>query len=259
MKLHPVTPEHYSSKRWIRYTNFKFSIEDAVAPLVVQELSKALMHLPLCFVPNGETFSLAALQGLQPGKNLCVAPDGRWLVGYVPAAYRAYPFSVANTQIGTQVLCFDEDSGLLAEEGELFYEEDGELTQGVKDVAAFLTEVSKNRILTERICSALQQHDLIQPWPIKVQYEGSEQAVNGLYRVDEIALNNLSAEAFAELRKAGAIPVAYCQLLSMQHLQRLAELDKAHAEAAAAAAAKAPDLDFLKGDNGSLDFSFLGD
>lgn len=256
MTLHPITAERYSKKRWIRYTNYKFAAEDAVAPLVVQELSKAVMHLPICFIPDGESFLLAAVQGLQPGKNLCVSPDGRWLVGYTPAAYRAYPFAVAKAQDETQLICFDEDSGLLDDEnGELFYEEDGQLAQGINNVVSFLTEVTKNRLITVRICAALQEHNLIQPWPVKIQAENGEHTVNGLYQVDEAALNDLSIEAFDQLRKAGAIPVAYCQLLSMQHLQRLGELAKAHLKAAA----PPPGLDFLKADHGSLDFSSLGD
>lgn len=41
----------------------------------------------------------------------------------------------------------------------------------------------------------------------------------------------MTAEALAEVRNAGGLTVAYCQLLSMQHLSTLGTLAQAHAEA----------------------------
>ncbi|MDP1605898.1 MAG: SapC family protein [Rhodocyclaceae bacterium] len=64
----------------------------------------------------------------------------------------------------------------------------------------FLSQVANNRSATQRLCDLLQKHQIIQPWPIKVQGDQGEQAVEGLYRIDETALNQLPAEAFIELR-----------------------------------------------------------
>jgi hypothetical protein len=52
-------------------------------------------------------------------------------------------------------------------------------------------------------------------------------SVNGLYRIDEAALNALGNKAFLALRRSGALPVAYAQLLSMNQmgvLQRLLQI-----------------------------------
>jgi hypothetical protein len=256
MKLQPLTPERFSHQRWVRYTNYKFAARDAVAPVVVQELSKALMHLPVCFIPRGDTFSLAVVQAIEPGKNLCVGPDGRWLAGYVPAAYRSHPFYVANTPGGSQVVCFDEDSGLLTQgEGEPFYDADGQLAQDVRNAVAFLTEVTQNRIVTDQICTLLQQYQLIQPWPIKIKQDADEQVINGLYRVDEAAYNDLPLEAIETLRNAGALLVVYCQMLSMQNIQRIAELAKVHVAAAESLRNSA----MYPVDSGTIDLSMLAD
>ncbi len=93
----------------------------------------------------------------------------------------------------------------------------------------------------------MHKHQLIQPWPIKLQTTAGEQAVEGLFRIDEAALNQLPAEALIELRNTGALLCAYCQLLSMQHLQTLGQLAAARAQAQAA----------LLTQNGELDLSFL--
>ncbi|MGG7055789.1 SapC family protein [Nitrosomonas sp. ANs5] len=252
-----VSKTHHTTKRWQRFASYQFAASDAVASLVVKELPSAVMHLPIGFIAADQTFSLVAMQGLAPGKNLLVAPDGRWLAGYVPAAYRSFPFALANTENGQQVLCIDEESGLLSDaEGELFFNDDGTPSKSVADVLNFLEHVQANREATVRICAVLQKHDLIQPWPIKVKTESGERNIEGLHRIDEAALNALPEEAFAELRKTGALPVAYCQLLSMQHLAKLGKLAQAHAQAQTAPAA-APngelDLEFLKND-GNISF-----
>src|SRR5690606_20470919 len=93
-----------------------------------------------------------------------------------------------------------------------------------------LVQVEKNRNQTRLACEALLRHELFEPWPIKVLAEGEqEQTLAGLHRINEEKLNSLSAEALFELRNASALQIAYCQLLSMQHIQRMGKLAGAHA------------------------------
>lgn len=66
----PISHTTHASKRWKRYSGYTFAAADAVAPLVVHELPKACMHLPLAFIPQGEHFTPVAVLGLQPGQNL---------------------------------------------------------------------------------------------------------------------------------------------------------------------------------------------
>lgn len=245
-----ITSTTHADKRWKRYASYAFAAKDALAPLVAQELPRALLYLPIAFVAQDAQFTPVAVLGIQSGQNLFVAPDGRWLGGYTPAAYRAYPFALANLPDGQQqVLAFDVDSGLLAEaEGEPFYDSEGRPAQSVQDILAFLTQVQVNRAPTQRACKALAEHRLFQSWPITVQTETGERQVEGLYRVDEAALNTLPAESLKALQLAGALPVAYCQLLSMQHLPLLGRLAQAQRQAAQALPTTP---------SGELDLSFL--
>lgn len=259
----PVDRRHHADKRWRRHNTYQFSAQDAVAALIAQELPKAHISMPIAFFKVDNTFTPVAVQGLKAGQNLLVAPDGRWLAGYTPAAYRGYPFRLANTEDGQQVLCVDEDSGLVTDgpEGEPFLSDDGTPSPPLGDVLNFLTQVEANRKVTIRICAALQQHDLIQPWPIKIQTDEGEQTIDGLFRIDEAALNVLPAEDFIKLRDTGALLVAYCQLLSMQHLPILGQLAQAHAQAKARQELKTTpsgelDLEFLN-EGGSINFGNL--
>lgn len=230
--IQAISREHHAGTRWQRYSGYRFAAQDAVAPLAAQEFPRAAMMLPIAFMPSEGGFIPVAVQGLKAGQNLFVAADGRWLGAYVPAAYRSYPFRLATTEEGTQVLCIHEDSGLVTEgpEGEPFFNEDGTPSKPVADVLDFLNKVQANREVTVRICGLLQRHGLIQPWPIRLQGPEGEQNIEGLHRIDEAAFNALPAEAFMELREAGALPIVYCHLLSMQHLQLLVKLAEAHAK-----------------------------
>jgi hypothetical protein len=81
-------------------------------------------------------------------------------------------------------------------------------------VLDFLAGVERDRIATDLAMAALAGASLIQPWPINVTADGSAKPLNGLFRIDEPALNALDDEAFLKLRKSSALPLAYTQLLS---------------------------------------------
>lgn len=229
---HVITHERHGHQYWLKQSGHRFASSDALCPLVAQELPKAMLSMPIGFMAEGDNFVPVAVQGLTPGQNLWVAADGRWLASYVPAPYRSYPFRMAPTEQGEQVLCIDEASGLISESaGEAFFDEDGTPAKSVLEILEFFNQIEANRQLTHSMCAVLQQHGLIQPWLITVQGEHGEQKVEGLFRIDEAALNALTAESLAEVRNAGGLTMAYCQLLSMQHLSTLGTLAQAHAEA----------------------------
>lgn len=253
-KYQAVSKSTHANLRWQRYGSYTFAAHDTVAPLVVQELPKACMTLPVALIQQDGKFTPVAVQGLQSGQNLFVAPDGRWIGPYTPAEYRGYPFALAKAKNEQLVLCVDADSGLVGEGyTERFFDEQGAPSPVVKDVLSFLQQVKQNRELTQRLCAVLDAEGLIQPWPISLNSESGEQPIEGLYRIDEAKFNSLDAQALYRVHQSGALPLVYCQLLSMQHLQGLGKLAQAHAQAKVQAAkASLPTTS-----NGELDLEFL--
>ncbi|QIK36790.1 SapC family protein [Caldichromatium japonicum] len=224
--LVPLSRERHAQKCWRHWTSYAFAAQQGLVPLVAAEFPKATMALPIAFVQQGEAYLPVAVLGIEPGVNLFVAPDGRWLGGYVPAVLRSYPFSLAQTGEGQWALCIDEESGLLvaAGEGEPFFAAGGELAERVKAVMAVLQQVEHSRQTTVRACASLSQYGLIKPWPIRVKLGESQDEVEGLFQIDEGVLNRLADGPFLELRRVGALALAYCQLLSMQHIDLLGRL-----------------------------------
>lgn len=202
--------------------------------------------MPIAFIPQGESFVPTLVLGLKPEQNLFVTADGRWISTYIPAQYRGYPFALVKTDANELVLSVDIDSGLVAEHfPEPFFDEYDEPSKLVQQILHFLGEVSSNQEATLSICSALRQANLIVPWQITMKAAGGEQIVQGLYRIDEARFENLGAEELHHLHRAGALPLVYCQLLSMQHIHRLTALAVERASACARPALDELNLDFL--------------
>ena len=110
----PVNRGRHSGKAWRALSNYSFASQDAIVPLVAAEFAKAAVTMPIAFMEWGGRVAPMAIMSPQAQRNLFVGPAGQWLAGYVPAAFRAYPFRLAPLEGSDEkVLCVDETSGLV--------------------------------------------------------------------------------------------------------------------------------------------------
>ncbi|TXM67544.1 SapC family protein [Methylobacterium sp. WL12] len=241
MNLQPVSHERHQTRRWIRFPDYHFTASYSWAPLAAAEVTKAALALPLAFIERAGQWSLVGVLGLKPDQNLYVTPDGQWIGSYIPAVFRAFPFSMRRSETGEVILCVDEGSGLVLEsgEGEPFFGEGGEPSDSIKQVLSFLSETAKSEAVLTQACGALHAQGVFEPWPITIDGDEGQQQVGGLYRINEAALNRLDDVSFNQLRRAGVVPLAYAQLLSIGNLTDLARLAQARAQAEAAERARA--------------------
>ncbi|MEA3465275.1 MAG: SapC family protein [Thermodesulfobacteriota bacterium] len=251
-KFIPVTKTDFADKRWNRISKYSFTSDDTICPLVVQEMTKAVLSLPIAIAYINEQPTPVAVQGIKPNSNVLVDGNGKWLGRYIPAAYRSYPFVLAKTDQDDQVLCFDEDSELFSTDGEAFFDDNGDPSETVKGIMSFLTQVQKSRISTQQMCTLLHDKELIQPWPITIKAETAEVPVEGLFRINEAALNALDKDDFDEVRQAGALPLIYCQLLSMQHLMGIMKLVEQRDQQVQNQATQELDIDKMFGESDGL-------
>lgn len=254
-QLVAVTPERYSGKFWLRYSSYAFAAHSNLAPLVGAELARAAQSMPIAFIEQGNRYILVGVLSLLPGQNLFVGPQGQWLGDYVPSCFRSYPFLLAGAEgREDRILCVDEASGLISDTGgESFFDEQGKVSQSLRDVMSFLSQVEQNRAVTEQAVSALAAAGLVVHWPLKVKVGEEEKPIAGLYRVDELGLGNLDDEAFLKLRKANALPVLYAQLLSMANINVFEKLGKVKSQMDDPGV---PDLAGLFGEEKPLSFNF---
>jgi hypothetical protein len=260
-KYIPINSEQHAASKWRRFANYSFAAGEAAAPVVVAEIAKAALALPLVFIEQGGKYELSALLSVVAGQNLFVAPDGRWLGPYIPSSIRSYPFRLVTPQ-GSEnsILCIDEGCVISADNplpGEAFFGVDGKVSPSIQQALDFLTALERNRLATSMAVSSLAQAGVIKPWPITIKSEKGDRIVNGLNCIDEAALNALPSEDFIKLRATGALPIAYTQLLSMSQLGVLQHPAGLQGQLAPKSLAALPDtLDKLFDRTDSLELKF---
>jgi hypothetical protein len=257
-----VTPERHAKKVWKNAPDYAFAATETLISLVGAELSQAALVMPIGFIGQESGYQLVAITSLQPGMSLYVAPAGNWLGPYIPAALRTYPFRLLQQEnTNKSILCVDEASGLVldnSEDGNTFFDDQNQPTQKIKDILTHLSEVQANLVITKRAVDALEAAGLIAPWELNLKQDEENLPVTGLFRIDEVAMNELDDDAFLTLRKAGAVALAYAQLLSMNQITVLERLSQLRSQILSQAVGTSSPLDFdLLKDQGSISFEGL--
>ena len=255
MTVTVVTTPKFAGLRWQPPRSYEFAADQYVVELGAAELPAAACSLPVGFLDEADgTLMPVALLGVEPTRNLFVARDGTWLAAYVPAVLRASPFKLGRSEAQEPVLCVDGNVQLAQGQAGLpFFEADGQPSAALLQVKDFLTQIENNRIATRAVCAQLRDAGLLQPWPIVLALTSGSRRIEGLQCLNEAALNALAPQALHALLSSGALAVAYCQLLAMQHVIKLQELADAHAELDAKLVSKPA----LSADGSELDLSFF--
>ena len=233
VKIVPVNRERHARKGWRRPQGYDFAAADVLALIGESEFAQAVLAMPIGFVERSGHYVLVALMGLAKGRNLFIGPGSQWLGGYVPAVFRTYPFSVVRQEGSEEtLLCVDEDSGLIVDEGEenaeKFFEEDGSPSAIVNTLRDVLHQIEQDRTKINLAVAALAEVDVIKPWPLTAAVGDQQVTLTGLHQIDKVALDALDDATFINLRKASSLIIAHGQLLSMGQVSALSQLGALH-------------------------------
>lgn len=228
----PVTQGKTPNLGWSTQSNFSFTAEDTLAPLVTDELADALKDLLIIFARDDESgdYRLMALQSLQNGINVYVGTEGQWLGRHTPRIYSNHPFALvalnakeANIYInqGAQDVHLEPEP-----EDVRLFEENGEFTSDFIQKFEQLQAYHRQQLVTQAQVNQLASYSLIEPWPLELNTgpDNSPEPIQGLYRINEEMLATLDAEASAELVRSGAMKIVYAQIMSTSRLIDLSRL-----------------------------------
>jgi hypothetical protein len=167
------------------------------------------------------------LLGLDTGENL-VFTDNKVRSNYIPVNVRRYPFAAGASAAdeSEMVLCIDENSTLLnEEEGVEIFDENGKPSESTQKITSLLTDILAKDAATDIFIAFLVENDLLQPAEVKLNLgkEGGKK-LNGLYKVDEEALNELSDDEVLTLYKRKYFAAIYAHLASLSQFERLLQL-----------------------------------
>lgn len=229
-KFVPINRSCHTGKAWRRFQSYGFASAQDVIPLAGAEFGKAAAVMPVAFVQQLGGYVPVAVMSPIAGRNFFIGPAGQWLGTYVPAALRCYPFRLLKPKGSERsFLCIDEDSGLVVDTdgtAEDFFDAEGNPSPAIKAVWDFLSENERNRTLTDRAVAAIAEAGLIEPWPLSLKVADQTTPLNGIFRIDEPAMNALDDSDFLKLRKLGSLPLAYMQLLSMARVDVFEQLNR---------------------------------
>lgn len=189
-----------------------------------------------------------AVFGLARGENLyynraASTPGERWRARYVPAMLRAYPFAMARLDTAQFVVAIDESwAGFSQTEGQALFDEQGDGTAFMKDLAGFVERIEAEVERTRRIGVRLMELNLLQEKRFDATLpDGSPLTVDGFLAVDDKRLAELSDAEVGELHRTGLLGLLHAHQLSLGNMGMLIDRRfKAQGEAAAPAPAAAP-------------------
>lgn len=222
----PVSKETLAKKRLKPLANFNFLAEQPVVEIVGGEFASVAAAYPIFFIERDGNFNPIAMLSLISGQNIFVEADGAWSGYYLPAAFRRYPFTVSVDQVDgkPQVVLMVEEDMLSDTEGELLYPEDAKLEADspIGRTVRLMAETDRHHASTAAMVAQLKALDLIRPSDMEVSLSGQKHNITGLFGIDEKKMSELPDDKFLELRKSGALSLAYMQLMSVGQVQRLA-------------------------------------
>ena len=216
----------------IQHSNdYQHAKDQQVVPLIVHEFARASAEMPIVFVKNADTgeFQSVALLGLIPNENLFYSEE-KWLSAYLPALISHHPFALMPSQNDENQLqmVIKEDSHLVSKtQGNALFDDEGNETEYLEKRKNAIGLYFENSRITKAFTKQLSDKSLLSQQNLSLELNGEKIAINGVYLVDEKALNSLSDEDFLELRKKGFLAPIYNHLGSLHQLSRLAKLKSA--------------------------------
>lgn len=208
-----------------------FSQNANAIPLNIVEFAIAARHYPLVF-SNTEPFLPVAITGLRTGTNAFLDAEGkRWVRGcYVPAYVRRYPFILMeNAEQQQFILCIDEESGFLSEDGERrLFDDEGKPSEITNQALEFCRAYHAQYEATQKFVTELAERDLLTDNSTEIQLANDRKIqMQGYKVIDREKFEALPDEVFLEWRKKNWLPVAYAHMTSLSNwpavLQRAAD------------------------------------
>jgi hypothetical protein len=229
----PVVLEaaRHSTLGLLPHADFAFTAGANAIPVNMAEFAQAGVWYPIVFTGT-DSVSPVAVVGVRKAQNLFVDGAGKWTEGaYVPAYARRHPFILTRPDAAKDqvLLCVDRASNRLVEgAGEAFFE-GTEATVTTRNAMDYCLNFQRQAMATEQVTKVLIEHELLVAQTGTLDLPGGEKVrLTDFQIVDEKKLNALSDEAFMDLRRRGALAMAYCQMMSMNNWSRLTNLAAAH-------------------------------
>ncbi|MCP5348497.1 MAG: SapC family protein [Gammaproteobacteria bacterium] len=226
----PLASDKHTGLKVTESGDYRRYKDQNLIPIIVKDFFTLAAEFPLVFVTGQKAgeFVPVAVMGLKQGQNLYCQTE-RWKAQVVPISFHNAPFSIARVDPqGDQfVVLIDEESPMLSKtEGEWIFTEEGEKTEYMNRRIDAMMDVTRLTLQTQKVCQLLNNKNLLISHQVQLQHrpDGNRYQIDGIYIINEEALNKLPNEDFLSLRRQGLLPIIYSHLTSLQQLRRISEM-----------------------------------
>lgn len=263
MSYIPVSKVDHKGFGYVPEKGLSFMESWPFIPVASNEFSSLVSVFPLVFQRTQKGYQLGVLTGL--GENYLLHPETKqFLLPYVPAVLRHYPFAALKTDQGNTVLSVvSTDEGFALDVGEPVLDKaTGALTEHGQALMQFLQQLNvcleRDRLITGK----LEQYGLFRPLEVRdfglpddASSDAFKVCLKGYYVLSEQKFNDLDAEALLDLRNSAVFPFFYGHLFSLRMMDRFVMLKGAASQLKEASVSKKEGLDaFFKDGEDALKF-----
>lgn len=225
-KPQPLNADKHANLSLKAINNYKFAVDTNSVPLVAAEFAHAVKNYPIVFVESSPAAPVAVM-GLRNAENLFINAKGEWKQGtYVPAYVQRYPFIFMEiTDTDQLVLCVDESSEMVEENGENRFFENGEATDLAKRALDACSQFQAHFNFTTEFTEALKKHELLIPNQAEIVLRSGERMnLGGFQVIDEEKFRKLPDNVIIEWKDKGYLHLVYAHFMSMSNWNNLVEL-----------------------------------
>jgi hypothetical protein len=225
--LTPLNAQQHSQLKVANSTDYSRFSNEQLIPVVIQEMPALASQFPIVFVKNSETgqFLPVAIMGCKNGVNL-YCQDKQWDSPVTPMGFANYPFKLAAKSEQEQefMVCIELTSPLVNEtNGQALFLDNGEKSEYLSQKSDALVDSAQMSQQTQKVSKMFADRRLFVSKQLTLKLAGDDIPVqlDGIFLIDEKALNALSSEDFEELRTMGLLPSIYAHLASLNQIARL--------------------------------------
>ena len=222
----PLNKDHHGDLYMEPVNDFRHTKGTNSIYIAAVEFIKAAKDYPIVFGKNtdGSVFP-AVLLGLQNSQNKFLGKQGEWLVDYIPAYVRRYPFILASNpeKYDTFAVCIDESYPGFnkKKKGQRLFGENGEESDILKQSIEFLKGYQNHIQLTNVFCKDLKDSGILEPMQAKITKDGKERALGGFLCVSRERLKGLEPKKLTEFMLSDQLELIFAHLYSLNNLNRL--------------------------------------
>jgi hypothetical protein len=230
-----VLLDNVSHKNLKVLTGYKpgFGYDANVARVFPSEFCQLQCEYPLFFIKDKDSghFESIALLGFSEEENLYLGTSG-WDASYVPLSMQRQPFLIGfQTQevdgmpAQVPVMHIDLDHPSVSEtDGEALFLPHGGLSPYLERMESILANIHQGHEAGRSFSQVLVGLELIESLKLEVQFEdGTMQRLEGLNKIDENKLRDLSANALEVLHRKNYLRDIYLMLASLRNMPGLIE------------------------------------